>query len=441
MDINSSQSPFSRAKSYYSKLTSKVKITIGCVLLVLFYYFFFYSSGNKNDEDTFVPSFPDMPNAGSGGGSEKVHSISMSYLELKKPFLDLNTLQFYNYINGGNMQLEREAEYVRLVPDRPSSVGYLFSRNVISDQDSSALELELSFKLHGAQKRSNLIGDGMAIWITDSQLSRGDVFGMQGDFNGLGIFLDTYRNADRKQYRNSNKNRFPYLSLQSNHGDPAKYNKDNDGFETELAGCSLSNIYNAGSDNSISRIRILYLRKSKYFQIDVDVYGDDNWSTCVQKADFPDDVIPMTPFIGISAETGELSQAVDIYRIKAWTFRTEDGKEVTSKEELIAEAGMKDNEVLKKKDFEYGTQRLGGNKAQHRRTLKRLQRQERDLKRKEAEKYGDPNGFIGWFGKLLWKIVKTVLYILLTMILAYFCLIAYRVYRDKRKNRRHEGLL
>ena len=72
----------------------------------------------------------------------------------------------------------------------------------------------------------------MAIWFTKERASAGPVFGSLDNFEGLGIFFDTYKN-------NRPGTQFPYVMAMLGDG-KTSYNKDTDGKENELAGCSVS---------------------------------------------------------------------------------------------------------------------------------------------------------------------------------------------------------
>jgi mannose-binding lectin 2 len=58
----------------------------------------------------------------------------------------------------------------------------------------------------------------------------GPVFGNRDNFNGLGIFFDTYANGRRSKS-------FPYIMAMMGNGDGTTYDNDNDGERNELAGC------------------------------------------------------------------------------------------------------------------------------------------------------------------------------------------------------------
>jgi hypothetical protein len=76
-----------------------------------------------------------------------------------------------------------------------------------------------------------LYGDGMAMWLTKQRAQGGDVFGFMDKFEGLGIFIDTYKN-------NRPGVVFPYVMAMLGDGTTA-YDKENDGKANELAGCSV----------------------------------------------------------------------------------------------------------------------------------------------------------------------------------------------------------
>ena len=89
------------------------------------------------------------------------------------------------------------------------------------------VQIEIEFKIHGA---GHLHGDGMAIWLTEERGKSGKVFGSTDNFNGLGVFIDTYKNSRPGVS-------FPYVMAMLGNSS-VSYDKDHDGKDTELAGCS-----------------------------------------------------------------------------------------------------------------------------------------------------------------------------------------------------------
>lgn len=89
-------------------------------------------------------------------------------------------------------------------------------------------QVEVEFAITGT---GHLFGDGMGIFFTNQRAQEGPVFGSQDKFEGLGVFIDTYKN-------NRPGTVFPYVMAMIGDGKTA-YDKDNDGKANELAGCSV----------------------------------------------------------------------------------------------------------------------------------------------------------------------------------------------------------
>ena len=94
------------------------------------------------------------------------------------------------------------------------------------------MQIEVEFSVNG---KGNLYGDGMGIFITKERAQQGPVFGFQDRFEGLGIFVDTYKN-------NRPGTVFPYVMAMLGDGNTA-YDQPNDGKANELAGCSVRTSY------------------------------------------------------------------------------------------------------------------------------------------------------------------------------------------------------
>ncbi|GME91252.1 unnamed protein product [Ambrosiozyma monospora] len=191
----------SRAKGFYSNLTPKARAIIGIILLFLVFKYFTRDTSNDLNNNNIQQQQQQHQGVGSTPGApdsvganvnelvkdEEIIKTPIHYLGIRKPFFDPNTLNFYNFENGGNMMLHRNEDHVRLVAEKPNSVGYLFSRYPIPVGDADAFQIEVSFRIHGQQTRSAIIGDGMALWISDRPLNQGSVFGMSSEYRGLGF--------------------------------------------------------------------------------------------------------------------------------------------------------------------------------------------------------------------------------------------------------------
>jgi lectin, mannose-binding 2 len=129
------------------------------------------------------------------------------------------------WFDFGGDTIIRADSYIRLASDRPSQSGWIFSRAPLS---ATNWEIEVEFSIHGA---GNLHGDGFAMWITKERGLPGPVFGHKDEFEGLGVFFDTYKN-------NRPGVVFPYVMAMMGDG-KTRYDQNNDGKANEIGGCSV----------------------------------------------------------------------------------------------------------------------------------------------------------------------------------------------------------
>lgn len=73
----------------------------------------------------------------------------------------------------------------------------------------------------------------MAMWITKQRAQTGTVFGFTDNFEGLGVFIDTYKNGRAGTT-------FPYVMAMLGDGQ-TPYDNDNDGKANDVGGCSVVN--------------------------------------------------------------------------------------------------------------------------------------------------------------------------------------------------------
>ena len=193
-----------------------------------------------------------------------------------------------------------------MVSDRPSQNGWLFSRVPLT---ATNWEIEVEFKIHGQHQ---LYGDGFAMWLTKDRGKMGPVFGHADNFEGLGLFVDTYKN-------NRPGVVFPYVMAMFGDG-KTSYNKDNDGKEQEFAGCSARGIRHASVP---TKLKLTYFQ-DKQLKLELQYKSEDEWTLCFETAEPP--AIPSVTYLGFSAETGELSDNHDIISINARNLYTSGGQ-------------------------------------------------------------------------------------------------------------------
>lgn len=173
----------------------------------------------------------------------------------------------------------------------------------MQSQSSLPFQIELEFEIHG---QGNLHGDGFALWLTKQRAAQGPVFGSTDRFEGLGIFVDTYKN-------NRPGVSFPYVMAMMGDGSTT-YDQAHDGKANELAGCSARGLRNAPIP---TKLRLTYFQ-DKSLTLDLQYKTEDTWTNCFTlDAGDTSIAIPSVAYLGLSAETGELSDNHDIISLKA----------------------------------------------------------------------------------------------------------------------------
>ncbi|PFH56910.1 hypothetical protein XA68_15777 [Ophiocordyceps unilateralis] len=226
---------------------------------------------------------------------EDLKSIMLRTHSLQQPYLD-SELQSRWFDFGGDT-IVRTDSYIRLTSDRGSQSGWLFSRVPLT---ATNWEIEVEFSISG---KHNLYGDGLAMWVTKQRGQPGPVFGSADRFEGLGIFIDTYKN-------NRPGVVFPYVMAMVGDGH-ASYDKNNDGKETELAGCSARGLRSATMP---TKLRLTYIQ-DKQLRLELQYKVEGEWELCFETTQPP--TLPNVAYLGFSAETGELSDNHDIISVAA----------------------------------------------------------------------------------------------------------------------------
>ncbi|RLV93449.1 Vesicular integral-membrane protein VIP36 [Spathaspora sp. JA1] len=367
--------------------------------------------------------------------NKRSHIVALKKQELRgqglrRPYLDNTHFKVKYWDLKGNTMVKNN-EYIRLTSTNPHLASNMFAHQPFQ---AESFEMELTFHIHNEKASRGLVGDGLAIWFLDKPSDIGKVFGIQNEFNGLGIMLDTYKNGKRGQ--------FPYVNLMLGDGHTS-YNKATDGYETRLAGCVAKNLLNPSSGST--KMRIVYIRDG-YLSIDFNYFGrHEEWMNCVTLTDVQ---LPQVKYLGLSANTGQLFENVDIIENRIYALFKPDGKYVQSLDELqeliaaqeqyeedidkVANV-MKEEKIINKKRT--NTKDLG---KQKRKSLQRLKNSEKRIKDRERqlrlEKYGDADATL--MVRLRRKFVSTVKYTIygfISIILVWFAWIIIRMQRQKRR--------
>jgi len=202
------------------------------------------------------------------------------------------------------------SNYIRLTPDQKSKQGALWNKIPCRVRN---WEVQLNFKVTGTTK--DLFGDGFAFWYTKDRMEIGPVFGSKDFFSGLAIIADTYSN-----HNGPHNHQHPYLSAMINNGS-VSYDHDRDGTHTMLGGCTLQ------FRNMKHETWVAIRYEEDRLTVSHDLHNKRAWAPCFTVEGIK---LPTGYYFGMSATTGDLSDAHDVISIKTYELDTGDG---VSKEE------------------------------------------------------------------------------------------------------------
>lgn len=407
--------PYFLSSPYFAKVTimtlnqRKIGILVISGLLFIFLLRWLFSSS-----DSFTPEEINSILQNKEKDIVKINKVELTAQSLKSPYFEPNAYHIKNWDLSGNT-LVKNNEYIRLTSDNQHQVGNMFSEKSIQ---ADSFEMELTFHIHS--KNTNLVADGFAIWFLDRKSDIGDVFGAKDYFNGLGIMIDTYKNGKRGQ--------FPFVNIMLGDGS-THYDKLTDGADTRLAGCNAKLILNP--QNGVTKARIVYIRNG-YFSLDFNYDGKaEHWTNCVTLSDVK---LPVVKYLGLTAETGELTENVDIIENKIYALYKPDGSFISSIDELHTLISQQDEDakILKNE--------VTKPKRKTRKSLRRLKMAEQRIKEKERKRkqqtYGDPEMY--WFKYMFFKLLnffKYLIYTALLVMVIWFGFIVLRVMRQKKRSK------
>lgn len=210
------------------------------------------------------------------------------------------------------------SNYIRLTPDQRSKQGALWNKIPCKVRN---WEIQVSFKVSGTTK--DLFGDGFAFWYTKERMVQGDVFGSKDHFSGLAIIADTYSN-----HNGPHNHQHPYLSAMVNNAS-LSYDHDRDGTHTMLGGCEVK-FRNLPHETWFA---IRY--ENDKLTVSHDLANKRAWAPCFSIDGVK---LPTGYFFGMSATTGDLSDAHDVVSIKTYELDTPVGVSKEERADIEVEA-------------------------------------------------------------------------------------------------------
>lgn len=381
--------------------------------LVAIYWFFFTS---KTPDSFSAEEINDM-------FQNKKTGVSVKRVELPKhgiqsPYLDRTTLKLENWDLSGDI-IVQNGYHISLTSDGKHQSGNMFLKTPLN---AESFEMELTFHIHGS---APLKADGFAIWFVANPLPLGDVFGAQNNFKGLGIFIDTFRNGKDGE--------FPFVSAQYS---PSVlfYDKHSDGMHTKMASCTAKSLLDPALGKT--RMRIVHT-KNGYLSVDFNYDPDHSseWHNCFSVMDVR---LPENSYLGLSAETGELSENVDIIESKIFALYLPDGDHfIESIDEL---------ETIMEQQAPVEEEKLSPEEKPTRRSVMRLRNAEKRIKEQarayRLEKYGDPDAtFVRRWSARILTFLKYMLYFFLFLFVVWIIRIVLKSRKTNKRNYRSTGLL
>ncbi|XP_015261334.1 PREDICTED: protein ERGIC-53 isoform X1 [Gekko japonicus] len=230
------------------------------------------------------------------------------------------------------------ADQIRITPSLKSQRGSVWTKNKSLFEH---WEIEVTFRVTG---RGRIGADGLAVWFTEGQGLDGQVFGAADNWNGVGIFFDSFDNDAKKNN--------PAIVIVGNNG-KLHYDHQNDGSTQALASCQRD----FRNKPYPVRAKIIYYQKTLHVLINNGFTPDkEDYEFCAKVEDM---VLPSQGYFGISAATGGLADDHDV--LSFLTFQlTEPGKEAPTPDTEIPE---KDKEKYQE-EFEHFQQELDKKKEE-----------------------------------------------------------------------------
>ena len=201
------------------------------------------------------------------------------------------------------------SNYIRLTPDQRSKQGALWNKIPCRVRN---WEVQVNFKVTGTTKE--LFGDGFAFWYTKERMENGPVFGSKDFFSGLAIVGDTFSNTKAANHLSLSHNH-PYISAMVNNGS-ISYDHDRDGKRTMLGGCEVK------FRNKQHETWIAIRYENDKLTISHDIHNKRAWAPCFSMDGVK---LPTGYYFGMSATTGDLSDAHDVISIKTYELDTAEG--------------------------------------------------------------------------------------------------------------------
>ncbi|KAG9354123.1 hypothetical protein JZ751_012247 [Albula glossodonta] len=259
---------------------------------------------------TIHPSNGDIA-AGAADAADVPHRRFEYKYSFKGPHLSQSDGSIPFWVHTGNAI--PSADQIRITPSLRSQKGSVWTKNTVNFEN---WEAEVTFRVSG---RGRMGADGLAVWFTDGQGLEGPVYGAADNWNGVGVFFDSFDNDGKKNN--------PAILIVGNNG-KLTYDHQNDG-TTQALGTCLRDFRNKPYP---VRAKITYYKKTLTVMINNGFTPDkDDFEFCAKVDNM---IIPAVGYFGISAATGGLADDHDVLSFLLFRL-TEPGQQLPPAEAEI----------------------------------------------------------------------------------------------------------
>ena len=211
----------------------------------------------------------------------------------------------WNY--GGDATLFND--YMSLTPARPNSVGWVWSTRPL---EMPSWEVEFEFHVGGAKERGS--GGGLAFWWAAEPSLPGTIYGHADNFNGIGIFFDTYEPTGHAEGAAAHSE--PYIVAMVNDGKRlgAQVLQDAERLASQQVAVCFASYRNMPH---VARARVAWANGTLRLWLDLE--RSHVYQPCLETAvgDVRMGTLPSTGYFGISASTGPYGDAHVLYSVSA----------------------------------------------------------------------------------------------------------------------------
>jgi len=190
---------------------------------------------------------------------------------------------------------------IKVTDDKQHQKGAIWSKYTLPPNLQN-WQTDLKFRVGG--QSGDFFGDGFALWFVQERGIGGEALGGPDEWNGIGIFFDTYKNDAFKGKRH------PYVYVIPNDG---KININRLERHQIESGCHIPFRHSEELRTTIARVT---LNEKNRLTVIMQPEGADDWVQCVDIASVE---LPENLYIGITAMTGDLVDKHHMVSIKAYT--------------------------------------------------------------------------------------------------------------------------